>query len=200
MKNKFNKKCTRCKQDFLGDNKHCRCNSCRSEEYKEKHNLRKCRGCKNIKERNKFEKQNRYCIECHYLRDENKKLSLIASNKKYKLNNPDKAKNWNTITYKRKYYSYDTKTIIRYRLRSCKQRAMKNSLDFELDENFLLNMYDEQNGKCAVTKIEFDATFNEKFTRRPFALSIDRIDSNLGYLKTNVRLVCNVVNAALNEY
>jgi len=35
---------------------------------------------------------------------------------------------------------------------------------------------------------------------RPFSASIDRINTNLGYTKDNVRFVCTMVNFALNEF
>ena len=34
----------------------------------------------------------------------------------------------------------------------------------------------------------------------PFALSVDRIDGSQGYIPGNVRIVCNIVNFALNSF
>ena len=60
-------------------------------------------------------------------------------------------------------------------------------------------MYLTQNKKCTLTKIDF--VFEKvKTSKRPFAPSIDRVDSTLGYVKGNVRLVCTIVNIALNEF
>jgi len=51
-------------------------------------------------------------------------------------------------------------------------------------------------GHCAVSGLPFDFTIHSG--RRPFAPSLDRIDSSGGYTKGNVRLVCFAVNVALN--
>jgi hypothetical protein len=72
-------------------------------------------------------------------------------------------------------------------IRDCKSR---NHV-FELDENFLKELLIKQNNKCALTKIEF----NEKLIP-----SIDRIDSNLGYLKNNVQFVLVDVNRMKSDF
>jgi predicted molibdopterin-dependent oxidoreductase YjgC len=64
-----------------------------------------------------------------------------------------------------------------------------------------LKSCEEQNGKCKLTNIDF--TFKLKETQKnfnPFNPSIDRIDSSKGYTKDNVRIVCVIVNLALNEF
>ena len=62
-------------------------------------------------------------------------------------------------------------------------------------------LYEAQGGRCALTGLRFDLRIvgNGK-ARRPFAPSLDRIDSTGGYTQDNVRLVCQAVNFALNAY
>lgn len=86
-----------------------------------------------------------------------------------------------------------------------KNRTKKNGWDFDITTEFIRKLFSKQNGKCAVTKIPF--TFNpikhnsHKGRRKdPFSPSIDRIDSSKGYTKNNIRLVCVIVNLALNEF
>jgi len=55
-------------------------------------------------------------------------------------------------------------------------------------------------GRCAVTGISFGLHRPDGWLRRPFAPSIDRIDSKVGYDPENVRLVCVAVNIAMNEW
>lgn len=73
-------------------------------------------------------------------------------------------------------------------------------MPFDLDKQFLYELYDLQGGKCAVTGINFELDKNSNFRKRPFAPSLDRIDSNQGYVKSNIRFVCTIVNIALNEF
>ena len=54
----------------------------------------------------------------------------------------------------------------------------------------LLDLLEEQDGKCAVTGKEFTFGGNYLGTN----ISIDRIDSNEPYSAGNVRLVCAAVN------
>jgi len=54
-------------------------------------------------------------------------------------------------------------------------------------------------GRCEVSGVEFDPRKYGSH-RRPFAPSVDRIDSGVGYVFSNVRLVTVAVNLALNEW
>lgn len=54
----------------------------------------------------------------------------------------------------------------------------------------LMELYERQGGKCAVTGLELSHAFETPQTN----LSIDRIDCNGPYEVGNIRLVCNVVN------
>lgn len=85
-----------------------------------------------------------------------------------------------------------------------KNRSKKKGWDFDITTDFIRKLFSEQDGKCAVTKIPF--TFNpikrniRNRRKDPFSPSIDRINSSKGYTKDNVRLVCIIVNLALNEF
>jgi uncharacterized protein YacL (UPF0231 family) len=81
-----------------------------------------------------------------------------------------------------------------------KQSAKRRNLPYDLDQVFLRELYFKQNERCALTGIEFNFIKIVSSYRRPFLPSIDRIDSNLGYIKNNVRLVCTIVNLALNDF
>jgi len=83
-----------------------------------------------------------------------------------------------------------------------KNRVKAKGWDFEIDAAFIQELFSKQSGKCALTKIPFTFNFEKCKTvkKDPFSPSIDRIDSAKGYTKDNVRLVCMVVNLALNEF
>lgn len=78
------------------------------------------------------------------------------------------------------------------RSRNCKKGKEKVC---DLDLKFLLSLYDNQQGKCALSGINLEtATFYN-----PRGISIDRIDSDVGYIKGNIQLVCWVVNQMKNN-
>jgi hypothetical protein len=72
--------------------------------------------------------------------------------------------------------------------------------EYDLDIDFLISLFKSQNGKCALTNIEMSLTNKSNHRSDPFVVSVDRINPSIGYLKSNVRLVCTVVNYALNEF
>jgi hypothetical protein len=62
-------------------------------------------------------------------------------------------------------------------------------------------LYEAQGERCALSGLRFDLRIiGSGKARRPFAPSLDRIDSTGGYTRDNVRLVCQGVNFALNAY
>lgn len=71
----------------------------------------------------------------------------------------------------------------------------KRGLHFDLTIDDLLEVYEQQGGKCAVTGVEMTYTMEKPQSR----VSIDRIDCNVGYEKANVRLVCSAVNLMRNR-
>lgn len=85
-------------------------------------------------------------------------------------------------------------------MKAAHSRAKINNLTYNLDTDFLLELWVKQNGKCALTKIEFELINKTNFISNPFAPSIDKINPKQGYTKNNVRLVCVAVNYALNEF
>lgn len=64
----------------------------------------------------------------------------------------------------------------------CKNRK---KYDFNLTEEYLKDLLNSQNNKCSYTGIEFSKTLKP---------SLDRIDSNKGYIKGNVQFILFEVN------
>jgi len=79
------------------------------------------------------------------------------------------------------------------RLAVTARRARKKGLAFELTDSFFKELVKKQENKCAYSGIEFEK-------EGPFALSIDRIDSDKGYLQNNVQLVCIMINVMKNKF
>lgn len=128
----------------------------------------------------------------------------------YRQNNKDKIKQlnqqWrfsNKEHYKEskyKYYSSLKGRLVEIN-RGAKRRSKNRSIDFDLDTQFLLELWNSQNGNCMITGLPLiikEERSNGKAS--PFSPSLDRICFNQGYVKTNVRLVCYVVNCGLHDY
>jgi len=61
----------------------------------------------------------------------------------------------------------------------------------EVDYNYIINLYYKQNKKCAISNIQMTHKYNNLSS-----ISIDRINSNIGYVDGNVQLVCKFINLA----
>lgn len=180
---------------------------------------KKCRICNEIKSRsffakdsyNKFGLQSK-CRDCSSLatklfRKNNPNYFKIKNKERYhsvgKKHNKERYSKYQKDYLKRKKEYLET---IRGRLTtllfSAKQRAVKQLKKYELDIKWLLKKYEKQNGSCLLTNIKFDLTkslHNKRFFN-PFAPSLDKIDPSKGYTKSNTRLVCVMINLALNKF
>lgn len=160
-------------------------------------NRNQCINCYNAVRRNGF--KNKINIEDSILKEykqkwysENKDKILEEGKIRYLKNRENRLK-----LARDNYYNEDK--IFSHLLRRAKSRSKEMNISFDLDFNFIENLYTKQNKKCAITYIDFSFNKEETF-RRPFVPSIDRVNSKLGYTKDNVRLVCAVVNLSLNEF
>lgn len=140
-----------------------------------------------------------WCKECNknyasnYRKTHKKKLQQL--NKTWRKNNFERYKEMKYVYYKSK------KGRIVDLLHAARKRSKEKGLTCELTTELIENMWKMQNGKCALTDIEFQIPQERTGGKAsPFAPSIDRIDCNKGYTQDNVRLVCVAVNYALNEF
>mgnify|MGYP003520333478 CR=1 FL=1 len=81
-----------------------------------------------------------------------------------------------------------------------KNRAKTKKLLYDIAGAYLLKLWLEQDGCCAVSGEEFDLSRPEDGLANWNAPSLDRIVPALGYTKGNVRLVCYQINAAMQHY
>lgn len=79
-------------------------------------------------------------------------------------------------------------------LYSARTRANKKGLEYSLDYPYITELLESQNGMCAVTGLLMNYDCHNRKKANPFKASLDRIDSNKGYSKDNVRFVCWAVN------
>lgn len=95
--------------------------------------------------------------------------------------------------------------FIKSKLRDCKNRIKKKAkrniiIPYEIDAEFIKELYEKQNGKCALTGIQLthnalnDRKDGDEHILNKYNLSIDQIEPSKGYIKDNVQLVCAIVN------
>lgn len=84
--------------------------------------------------------------------------------------------------------------------RRAKQGAKQRGLDFELGWGDFIAICERAAGLCEVSGITLETSSDHTRHRSPYKPSIDRINSSLGYVAGNVRIVCVMVNAALNTW
>jgi hypothetical protein len=108
------------------------------------------------------------------------------------------------VRAKKRYYSDNLDSVAALMFQHAKSRNKTHGLDFDIDKEYLLSLFERQNNECALTGIKFQYDIGDDSLdlthKRPFAPSLDRIDSKRGYTKDNVRIVCVIVNFALCEF
>lgn len=92
--------------------------------------------------------------------------------------------------------SKDLNRLLYERFHGLKDRSDKKNIDCNIDLQYLHELWDKQKGLCALSGIPMTYYFDSG--RVPTNLSVDRIDSSLGYIKGNIQLVCMAVNQMKN--
>ncbi len=77
------------------------------------------------------------------------------------------------------------------RLKANAKRRANGPIKFNITIEYAWNLYNEQNGLCALTGLSIPFP---KRVKDGFVASLDRIDSSLGYIKDNVQWVHKDVN------
>ena len=186
-----------------------KCNKIESSDVVFRKNRNQCINCVNIVRRSGNERKIK--IEQFYIENDLNVSSDVFKNElkkqwyednKNRLSEENKIKYLNSRENRLKNASknyYNNENMSANIIRRVKRRAKLIELDFNLTKEFIEELYVLQDRKCALTGLDF--IFDKSNTsKRPFAPSVDRINSKLGYIKSNVRLVCVVVNFSLNEF
>lgn len=75
-------------------------------------------------------------------------------------------------------------------------RAKKAGLPYLIDSYFIDRLLVDQGWRCAVSGIDLTLVGE----REAFGPSLDRIEPSRGYVPGNLRIVCNMVNCAMNTW
>lgn len=78
------------------------------------------------------------------------------------------------------------------RFQGMRDRSKKHNIEFNISVEDLKDIFDNQNGKCALSGIKMTAILGSG--RVPTNISVDQIEAKKGYTIDNVQLVCMAVN------
>jgi len=84
-----------------------------------------------------------------------------------------------------------------------KSKARERNLEFEISQEFLANLLEQQDYKCALTNLDISLSLkivNGNPNFKYITASLDRIDSSLGYTEENVQWVHKDVNKMKMQY
>lgn len=79
-----------------------------------------------------------------------------------------------------------------------KSGAKYRGIEFNLSKEYLWDLYLKQERKCALTGVEI--RFGRVYHRHETTASLDRIDSNIGYIEGNVQWVLKDINMIKGPY
>tara|TARA_B100000902_G_C27064951_1_gene791021 strand:- start:39 stop:782 length:744 start_codon:yes stop_codon:yes gene_type:complete len=94
----------------------------------------------------------------------------------------------------KKYREKNIKNRLKVALKGCVSATISRNdkgreHEFNIDLEYVLELWEKCNGICVRFKKKMSILDNDKWL-----VSIDRIDSNKGYIKGNVQLVCSLYN------
>lgn len=81
---------------------------------------------------------------------------------------------------------------------SLKNRTKRNDLEINITKEYVNELFNAQNGKCKLSGV--DLTLPKGWKDRSYTASLDRINSNLGYVEGNVQWVHKHINIMKNTF
>lgn len=152
------------------------------------------------------------CQQCNALFETNRKNKLTCSNachkerinvyiKEWGKNNPNKLKNIQAKTRsvrknngkRQEYQKARRKTKAGYLDRFMERIKVATP---DTDRDYLESIFKEE---CSLTNVPFKFNNTLSSFQNPYAPSIDRIDSQKGYYKSNIQIVLVAINLAKSE-
>jgi hypothetical protein len=85
-------------------------------------------------------------------------------------------------------------------LKDSAKRAKNNGWEFDLTREYLVRLWNKQQGNCAVSGIPMQTESGTRESKNPYRASLDRINNKKGYVKGNVRFTTHWVNNAKSTW
>jgi len=148
-----------------------------------------------VKHRERLDKSNSYRKERGkdpiYIEKRHKRAKERRSN----FNDVERSK----ILLKQKIYrearNGDLLRQLRQLWSSAKSRAKKRNMEFSITKEDLFDLYKNQKGSSTISGLKMSLINNTKNK-----MSLDRVDSSLGYNKNNIQLLCKWENSLKSNY
>jgi hypothetical protein len=96
----------------------------------------------------------------------------------------------------------DEFSSFKYFITKCKERKKVNGYEYNIDLQYLKQLWETQRGICPYTGFVMVMPDTTNSRSKVYSLkkaSLDRIDSSKGYVKGNVEFVCLLINMAKNN-
>jgi len=149
------------------------------DENKRLKNKKLCKICGEVNEEMFYNRNKSRCKKC----------ILSTPNTRYYLMNEDEKND-----YKDKLKVWRGDNLIRVRVSGAKHRAVRKGIIFDITDDDIIDKLNEQDNKCYISKVPL--SFNENDW---YGMSLDRLDSNIGYTKENTIIVTKFVNISKNN-
>ena len=101
-------------------------------------------------------------------------------------------KDWNGVGQISGAFWYD------HIVRSANGKGKRKVIDLTIDKEYAWNLFEEQDGKCALSGLVLK--FPKKSKDTSWTASLDRIDSSKGYIEGNVQWVHKDINMMKRTY
>ena len=86
-----------------------------------------------------------------------------------------------------------------YNVRNARSLSKAKGIDFNLTNEYVQELFEQQDGKCAITKTQMTIVWKNN-KKKIDQVSIDRLDNSKGYIEGNIHLVALGINYMRNTF
>lgn len=79
-------------------------------------------------------------------------------------------------------------------IRKARSRSKKRKVPFDIDKDYLISLFQEQNGRCYYSGLDLNVVKDSEVMNDPMKMTLDCIDPNEGYVVGNVVWCAYCVN------